>query len=652
MRGSPITSALLAQPLDLTAVIIAFNEKLHIARCIERLRGLAARVVVIDSYSTDGTVDIARALGATVIQHPFVNHAAQFNWGVEAADVRTGWVLRIDADEYLDDKCIAGLRTAIRHASPNSSAFAMRRGVVFQEKRIRFGGISQVFLTRVWRTGCAKVEARWMDEQVLVSLGETQRITDGAIIDENLNDIGWWTSKHNGYTTRQMIQSMLGELQRADAIDINQLNRHVRRKRILRERIYGPAPLFSRAIGYFLYRYFIGSWISRRTGRLSVPFLPGIVELLPRRRENLRGAQGGRAWRRNCVQGVGQPGLRHRAYGILTVAGQPKVAVLIGAAWPDNDASGPVQSVRQIVARFASEARFELFARSGAPGEPPKVAHRTRVAHPWGGITYLDVDRLGARDLRAVLVASRCDRIWLNSVWDREFTLPTLAWRRFGSALPAAALLSTRGEFSVGALKLHARRKAAMRTFLKASGMLSGIRFHATTADELRDVARSFPDHSILVAGNLRGMPPQEPHVPAQDGCLRLLYLGRISPVKGLHNALAALSRVTVPTRFTVCGPVHDASYFKKCLELLGALPKSIEVKFPGPVANAEATAQYAAADLFLNPSASENFGHTIFELLEPAPRCSPESPRRGAGSRAIVQDLTFQARTTRPSRP
>lgn len=292
------------------------------------------------------------------------------------------------------------------------------------------------------------------------------------------------------------------------------------------------------------------------------------------------------------------------------------MAVLIGAAWPDNDASGPVQSVRQIVARFASDARFELFARSGAPGEPPEVAHRTRIAHPWGGITYLDVDRFGARDLRSVLVASRCDRIWLNSVWDREFTLPTLAWRRFGSALPTPALLSTRGELSVGALKLHARRKAAMRTFLKASGMLSEIWFHATTSDEARDVARSFPDHPILVAGNLRGMPPQEPDVPAQDGCLRLLYLGRISPVKGLHNALAALSRVTVPTRFTVCGPVHDASYFKKCIELLGALPKSIEVDFAGPVSNAEAAGRYAAADLFLNPSASENFGHTIFESL------------------------------------
>lgn len=244
-----------APPLDLTAVIIAFNEELHIARCIERLRGIARRVVVIDSHSTDATVEIARAQGAEVIAHSFVNHAAQFNWGVNAADIQTRWVLRMDADEYLDEAGARNLRAALESAPDEVSAFALRRGVVFQERRIRFGGISNVFLTRVWRRGMARVEARWMDEQVLVNDGLTLQIDEGAIIDENLNDIGWWTAKHNSYTTRQMVQAMLGELDRADLIDMKQLNPHVRRKRIFRERIYGPAPLFLRAIVYFVYRY-------------------------------------------------------------------------------------------------------------------------------------------------------------------------------------------------------------------------------------------------------------------------------------------------------------------------------------------------------------------------------------------------------------
>ena len=268
-RRQPTSAQVTEFPLDLTAVIIAFNEELHIGRCIERLRGLAVRVVVIDSFSTDATVQIARELGAEVIQHAFLNHAAQFNWGVEAADISTDWILRIDADEYLDGEGARSLRAALTSATSRVSAFAMRRGVVFQEKRIRFGGISQVFLTRVWRTGRAKVEARWMDEQVLVSSGDTVRLDRGAIIDENLNDIGWWTAKHNGYTTRQMIQSMLSELDRADLIDFKQLNQDVRRKRILRERLYTPAPLFLRAFAYFFYRYFFGlGFLDGRAGLL------------------------------------------------------------------------------------------------------------------------------------------------------------------------------------------------------------------------------------------------------------------------------------------------------------------------------------------------------------------------------------------------
>jgi len=300
----------------------------------------------------------------------------------------------------------------------------------------------------------------------------------------------------------------------------------------------------------------------------------------------------------------------------LTGAGKPRIAVLIGAAWPGNDASGPVQSVRQIAARFADEAHFELFARSGPPGGEPLAAHGERHQEAWGGTTFLDVGPAGATGLGRAVGAVRCERIWLNSVWDREFTLPTLGWRRIGRHIPREVLLSTRGEFSTGALALHPHRKRWMRRALGASGMLRGVTFHATTAAEAADVSSAFPDHPVLVAGNIRTLPEPGLHREANDGRLRLLYLGRISPVKGLHNALAALREVSVPVRLTVCGPVHDAAYLRHCQALLAALPPNLEVEFAGPVANADAATRYLAADLFLNPSASENFGHTIFESL------------------------------------
>lgn len=292
------------------------------------------------------------------------------------------------------------------------------------------------------------------------------------------------------------------------------------------------------------------------------------------------------------------------------------IAVLIGAAWPENDASGPVQSVRQIATRLGDTIRFELFARSGPPGEPPLVAHGTRVAASWGGITYLEVGPAGAHGLAARLRALQPGRIWLNSMWDREFTLPALLARRAGRLPRLPVLLSTRGEFSSGALALHPGRKRALLALLRHGGFLRGVTLHVTGSAEAADVARALPEARILDADNLRSLSPLPVHAKSSGEVLRLLYLGRISPVKGLHNAFAALAQVARPIRLTINGPVHDRAYATRCHALAAALPKHVSIDWRGPLANRDVEAAYAATDLFLNPSASENFGHTIFESL------------------------------------
>ncbi|MFC4293992.1 glycosyltransferase [Novosphingobium tardum] len=294
----------------------------------------------------------------------------------------------------------------------------------------------------------------------------------------------------------------------------------------------------------------------------------------------------------------------------------PTVAVLIGAAWPENDSSGPVQSVRQIADFLKHDVRFELFARNGAPVERPRIASGTRLAMPWGGITFCEVGPLGARGLISAVRACRPDRLWLNSVWDREFTLPALLARRLGRLPDVPVLLSTRGEFASGALAIHARRKRVLRGALGLTGLLGGVTMHVTGAGEAADVRRAMPGAAILDANNLRGIEPLPRHQPAPTQALRLLFLGRISPVKGLHNALNALAIVERPVLMAIHGPVHDQDYWKLCQAQIAALPPHVSVEVLGPVANRDAAAAYARADLFINVSASENFGHTIFEAL------------------------------------
>lgn len=244
---------------SITAIILAFNEEIHIRRCIERLWPVCERIVVIDSYSTDRTVEIARELGAEVLQNRWKNYANQFDWGMRNADIRTEWTMRVDCDEYLEPGLQRSLAATLPNLPPEVSACDFKLKVIFKGKFIRWGGYYRTVLTRLWRTGVGQIEQRWMDEHIVLSGGERRRIEGGDLVDENLKDIGWWVEKHNGYATRHMIDyiNLEHNLFDYDARVQTQGNRQAQWKRFLKNKVYAGAPLYWRAILYFFQRYFL-----------------------------------------------------------------------------------------------------------------------------------------------------------------------------------------------------------------------------------------------------------------------------------------------------------------------------------------------------------------------------------------------------------
>jgi glycosyltransferase involved in cell wall biosynthesis len=119
----------------LSVVIITFNEESNIGRCIESVRGLADEIIVLDSFSTDNTVKIAREMGAIVHQQSFAGYVAQKNKALEFAS--NDYVLSLDADEALDEV----LRDAIAKEKPDFSAraYKMNRCANYCGKFIRHG---------------------------------------------------------------------------------------------------------------------------------------------------------------------------------------------------------------------------------------------------------------------------------------------------------------------------------------------------------------------------------------------------------------------------------------------------------------------------------------------------------------------------------
>lgn len=112
--------------LDITVIILTYNEEIHIRRCLENISSFAKKIFVIDSFSIDRTVEIAREYGnVTVLQNNWVNYATQFNWALQQANIQTKWVLRLDADEYLTEE----LKRELTKHLPNLNA--QYTGVIF-----------------------------------------------------------------------------------------------------------------------------------------------------------------------------------------------------------------------------------------------------------------------------------------------------------------------------------------------------------------------------------------------------------------------------------------------------------------------------------------------------------------------------------------
>jgi glycosyltransferase involved in cell wall biosynthesis len=243
--------------LPITAIILTFNEAIHIRRCIERIRPLVQRVVVVDSFSTDDTAELARACGADVLQRAWLNYADQFQWALDHSGIDTEWVLRLDADEYLEPALVDEIRRRLGTLPGPVTGVNFRRKVIFRERWIRFGGFYPTILLRLWRHGAGRIEQRWMDEHAVLNHGRAVTFA-GDLVDENLNDISWWTDKHNSYATRQMIDFVALE-HGLFALDrgMERGTSQARFKRLLKNRLFSRLPLYLRPTLYFLFRYFV-----------------------------------------------------------------------------------------------------------------------------------------------------------------------------------------------------------------------------------------------------------------------------------------------------------------------------------------------------------------------------------------------------------
>lgn len=243
---------MMASP-SLSLIVLTYNEELHLRRCLESVDGLARQVFVVDSGSSDRTLDIARELADHTQVHEFVDQARQFNWALANLPIETEWILRLDADEYLLPDLKAEIASALAAAQARVGGFLMKRRIIFQDRWIRFGGIYPRWFLRLFRRGQARCERRVMDEHIVLVEGKASRLKHD-FVDHNLRDLRAWMEKHLDYAEREAMV-LAGRDDRETPQAEEGLETGARRRRWFKRNVYRNAPPLLRALLYFLYRY-------------------------------------------------------------------------------------------------------------------------------------------------------------------------------------------------------------------------------------------------------------------------------------------------------------------------------------------------------------------------------------------------------------
>lgn len=255
--------------LDITAIILTYNEEIHIRRCLENVKQFAKRIIVVDCYSKDNTCEVAREMGAEVIQHEWPgNQAEQFNWLIDHMPIHTEWILRLDADEYLMPELIDELNEKLPAMDKGVSALSLSRARAYCGKILHHGIVNDVRIVRIFRTGKARYEKRMMDEHLSILEGETIEMKH-QFVDDNRMTIGQFTIKHENYASREAALLLDAEFHLSDTKNMTKDHGEEVEKKRAQKAKYAKMPLFWRAFGYFVYRYIVkGGWRDGKEGFL------------------------------------------------------------------------------------------------------------------------------------------------------------------------------------------------------------------------------------------------------------------------------------------------------------------------------------------------------------------------------------------------
>lgn len=199
--ASKSTSA--AAPAPLAVVLITLNEAHNLEPMLDGVQRLASEVFVVDSYSSDRTVDIALGRGVHVVQRAFRGFGDQWNFALAQLPIRAPWTMKLDPDERLSPRLEASIRGAI--ARDDADAYTLDRRLWFMGKALP---VRQRIL-RLWRTGTCRFSDVAVNEHPLVGSSRIGHL-EGDLEHHDSPSLEHWYDKQNHYSTAEALSGLRG----------------------------------------------------------------------------------------------------------------------------------------------------------------------------------------------------------------------------------------------------------------------------------------------------------------------------------------------------------------------------------------------------------------------------------------------------------
>jgi len=248
MKGDP------SKPGTLAVIIMTFNEEENIGQALSSVVGWADELFILDSFSKDRTVEIARQFDCHVTQNQFENFSKQRNFALENLKITSEWILFLDADEWVPAELKKEISVCVA-SNPEECGFYLNRKFIWMGKWVKCG-YYPIWTLRLFRYGYARYEDRAINEHIIVNGAVGRLIND--YIHEDRKSVGDWIVKHVGRARQEAIElfnfrSSVGYRE----IDVRLFGTREQRKRWLRYKIWNKLPPLVRPFLYFFYRFFL-----------------------------------------------------------------------------------------------------------------------------------------------------------------------------------------------------------------------------------------------------------------------------------------------------------------------------------------------------------------------------------------------------------